>query len=125
MITDPVDNQPPQFREENYTFELAEDAEPQDIGSLDVTDEDAVTVEIGEALSDTGARSSIGDIFGFRSNTDILVILDTEGVLDREEIEDYRFTVIAEDVGGLTSTATVTVVITDVNDETPVITNSG
>lgn len=65
----------------------------------------------------------IGDIFGFLSNSDILVVLDS-GVLDRETSPAYIFTVVAEDSIGQQSTATVTVILTDINDVTPEITTT-
>ena len=42
-------------------------------------------------------------------------------MLDRETVSEYQFEVIATDSGGLSSTATVTVTITDVNDNAPVV----
>ena len=79
-------------------------------------------VTLGTALTPPGGRP-LNNIFNFLSNTDVLVLQAT--VLDREEIDEFRFTVIAEDTEGLSSTATVTVVITDINDEIPFITNAG
>ena len=81
------------------------------------------TVAVDEALSDSGSRS-IDDIFGFGSQSDVLVVLDA-AVLDREVIPVYRFTVKATDSEGRNSTANVTITITDVNDVVPAITNPG
>ena len=78
---------------------------------------------LGTALTGTGGRP-LNTIFNFLSNTDVLVLQDSD-VLDRENIEEYRFTVVADDAEGLTSTATVTVVVTDINDETPFVENPG
>ena len=75
---------------------------------------------IGRALTDTGARS-ISDIFNFRTNSRVLVVLDAS-VLDRESIDQYVFTVVATDSSNQRSTANVTITIQDFNDETPVIT---
>ena len=74
------------------------------------------------ALSPTPASRPIATIFGFSSGNDILLVLDAS-VLDREELASYVFTVEATDSSSLTSTTTVTITITDVNDETPFITN--
>ena len=80
-----------------------------------------VTLQIGMATSNTGTRD-IGNIFNFRSNSRDLVVLDGTA-LDRETIDQYNFTIVATDATDLTSTATVTINILDVNDNTPVITN--
>lgn len=74
---------------------------------------------IGRALKPTGSRI-VNDIFGFRSNTDILIVLDSS-TLDRENVLEYQFEVIAMDTLQLSSNATVTVKVTDVNDNAPVI----
>lgn len=84
---------------------------------------DNPTLRIGEALSPTGRRS-IDDIFGFRSFSDMLIVLDSSD-LDRERITEYNFTVIATDTEGGSATATVTVTITDFNDNAPIIINRG
>ena len=81
------------------------------------------SLEIGQNLTDTGRRP-IDDIFGFRSRDDTLIVLDSSD-LDRERITGYAFTVIATDSEGGSSTATVTVTITDFNDNAPEILNKG
>ena len=68
----------------------------------------------------TPGSRHISNIFGIR--TDSLIVLDSS-VLDREVINRYVFTVEATDTLSETSTATVTILITDINDEIPVITN--
>ena len=78
---------------------------------------------LGTALTSTGGRP-LNTIFNFLSNTDVLVLQDSD-VLNRESIDEYQFTVVAEDTEGLISSATITVVITDVNDEIPFIENAG
>ena len=84
-----------------------------------------MNLAIGTALTTSGQRD-IGNIFGFRTNSLTLIVLDFS-VLDRELIPTYSFTVVATDAatGTQTSTANVTVNLLDVNDETPVITNDG
>lgn len=81
------------------------------------------SLRIGENLNDPGDLT-IQNIFGFASNDDDLVLLDSSP-LNRESISEYVFTVIAMDSSGLESTATVTVTILDANDESPFITNPG
>ena len=78
---------------------------------------------MGRAITDPGSRA-IEDIFNFRLNSHILIVLDAS-VLNREVINNYTFTVVATDTEGLTSSAEVTINILDFNDETPVITNDG
>ena len=63
-------------------------------------------------------------IFGFLSQTDDLVVLD-KGFLDRETTPQYRFSVVAVDEHGATSSANITVAVKDINDQTPFITNAG
>jgi hypothetical protein len=84
-----------------------------------------VILAIGMSLSDSGSRD-IADIFNFRSNSPVLTVVGSD-VLDRETITSYSFTIVATDAatGMQTSTANVTVNLLDVNDQTPVITNSG
>ena len=81
------------------------------------------TVAIGNAITDPGPRD-IDKLFGFRSNTDTLIVLESD-VFDREAIDEYVFTVVATDSGAESSTANVTVRLTDFNDEAPNITNAG
>ena len=80
------------------------------------------TVVVGTAITDPGVLS-IDDIFGFRTNTDSLIVLDAS-VLDREFIDEYIFTVQATDILGNSNTASVTITISDFNDEAPIITNT-
>ena len=78
------------------------------------------TVQVATPLTATPGSRPISTIFG--TTTDSLVVLDSS-VLDREGIDRYVFTVEATDTQSETSTATVTILITDINDEIPVITN--
>lgn len=78
---------------------------------------------IGQNLTTTGRRP-IDDIFGFRSLDDTLIVLDATA-LDRENIAEYVFTVVATDTEGASATATVTVTIRDFNDNAPEIYNKG
>ncbi len=81
------------------------------------------TVAIGTAFSETGSRT-IDQIFSFRSNSDNLIVLESN-ILDRETIGRYVFSVVATDDTSQTSTANVTIILTDINDEIPMITNAG
>ena len=85
--------------------------------------EGAVTVTIGTAYT-AGLEREIDTIFGFLSNSDTLVLLDSSSI-DRETIDEIEFSVVATDTIFQTATADVTVVINDANDESPNITNAG
>lgn len=80
---------------------------------------DGFTVAVGRALKPTGSRI-VNDIFGFRSNTDILIVLDNSA-LNREDVPEYQFEVIAMDTLHQSSNATVTIKVTDINDNAPAI----
>ncbi len=80
-------------------------------------------IAIGTAFSETGTRA-IDQIFSFSSNSDNLIVLESD-VLDRETIDRYIFSVVATDALSQSSSANVTIILTDVNDQTPVITNAG
>ena len=82
-----------------------------------------MTVTIGTAET-TGLERDIDTIFGFLSNSDTLVLLDSSSI-DRESIPEITFSVVATDDIGQNATAEVTVVINDANDEIPTITNTG
>ena len=69
-------------------------------------------------------EQEIDEIFGFLSNSETLILLDTSSI-DRETHSEIRFTVIATDSASQTTTADVTVVIGDANDNAPSITNDG
>ncbi len=80
-------------------------------------------IDIDVAFTDTGPRT-IDQIFSFRSNSDNLIVLESD-VLDRETINRYVFSVVAVDDESQISTANVTIILTDINDEIPMITNAG
>lgn len=95
-----------------------------DLGSqLFALNAGAPSLVIGQNLTATDRRP-IDDIFGFRSLDDTLIVLDATA-LDRENIAEYRFTVVATDTEGQSATATVTVTILDFNDNAPEIHNGG
>ena len=82
-----------------------------------------MTVTIGTTETSDLDRE-IDEIFGFLSNSETLVLLDSSSI-DRETHSEIRFTIVATDTLSQTATADVTVVINDANDETPTITNGG
>lgn len=83
----------------------------------------SVTVAIGTTET-VGLDRDIDEIFGFLSNSETIILLDSNSI-DRETHSQIRFTVVATDSASQTTTADVTVVINDANDNTPVITNDG
>ena len=83
----------------------------------------SVTVAIGTTET-SGLDRDIDEIFGFLSNSETIILLDPNSI-DRETHSQIRFTVVATDSASQTTTADVTVVINDANDNTPVITNDG
>lgn len=83
----------------------------------------SVTVAIGTTET-AGLDRDIDEIFGFLSNSETIILLDPNSI-DRETHSQIRFTVVATDSASQTTTADVTVVINDANDNTPVITNDG
>ena len=85
--------------------------------------EGTVSVAIGTTET-SNLEQEIDEIFGFLSNSETLILLDTSSI-DRETHSEIRFTVIATDSASQTTTANVTVVIGDANDNTPSITNDG
>lgn len=82
-----------------------------------------MTVTIGIVYT-PGLDRDIDTIFGFLSNSDMLILLDSQSI-DREKNEKIEFSVIATDSDSQTTEANVTVFIDDANDETPNITNAG
>ena len=82
-----------------------------------------MSVAIGTTET-SNLEQEIDEIFGFLSNSETLILLDTSSI-DRETHSEIRFTVIATASASQTTTANVTVVIGDANDNTPSITNDG
>ena len=80
-------------------------------------------VAIGVTYSDL-MGTDITTIFGFLSNSDVLVLLDSS-LVDRESTNEIRFSVVATDSLMQNATANVTITVTDANDETPNVTNGG
>lgn len=80
-----------------------------------------MTIEVGTAY--TELEREIDTIFSFLSNSGTLVLLDSSAI-DREVLDEIRFSVVATDSLFQTAKVNVTVTITDANDETPTITNT-
>ncbi|OWF37313.1 protocadherin beta-14-like isoform X2 [Mizuhopecten yessoensis] len=117
-VIDRNDNSP-KFTPTSFEFVIPENQVPNvSVGKLTAHD------------SDAGNNGEVS--FSLTSNTDIYLPFDVlrngtilgTRTLDRELIAKYNFTVIAYDHGSspLTSTADVTVIIQDINDNAPIIT---
>ncbi|XP_065192145.1 uncharacterized protein LOC135823227 isoform X2 [Sycon ciliatum] len=122
-ITDANDNHP-QFvlgssTTTQYNVTLPEDvAVGSDILQLMTTDRD-----IGlNAQARYALNSSSSSLFNVTADGSVLI----SGALDRERQQHYSFVVVANDLGTprLSSTAIVTVTVTDVNDNSPAFSNA-
>ena len=119
QVTD-VNNNPPVFSEESYTFFLQENAAPDSrIGMVMATDQDSgenaeLVYSIGEVVPDGGNE----DLFYIDLRTGELFSLV---VFDREFVDSYTLTVWASDSGlvPLATSVEVVVMILDENDNTP------
>ncbi|XP_046358556.2 protocadherin Fat 4-like [Haliotis rufescens] len=120
-ITDENDNTPA-FGQNPYTPSIAEDATP---GSAVVT----------VAATDTDAGSngdvvyliSSGNSLGHFTVDSVTGVVSVQASLDRESLSSYVLEVKAQDKGtptSLTGTSTVSITITDVNDNFPLCTSS-
>ncbi|KAL3981450.1 Cadherin domain family protein [Acanthocheilonema viteae] len=117
IILDDVNDNAPEFTSENYTVAIAEDTP---IGTS-FTQVAAVDVDEGDnAIIDYYLieENGNGDTFKLDRSSGTLRVVSK---LDREMIARYQLTVKAQDRGNppLSSFSTVSVVITDVNDNAP------
>lgn len=112
-----------------YAVSLPENAGPQFLLNVTVTDADATALNSAKQVTLSNASS----IISFASSTVVHTINFTEGstfpiyILASTDFETERsvtFSVSAEDRSGLTATADVVVTITDVNDEPPVFSSA-
>ncbi len=102
---------PPDFDQDSYTFEVAEDAAVDDpVGTAAATDPDEDTL----TYSITGGNT--GDAFVIDDETGAITVA---AALDHETTGEYTLTVQAADGNGGEDTATVTVTVTDVAEDAP------
>ncbi len=114
-ITDENDNTPVFDRTQNRTFYVREDkAVHEKIATIAVTDNDAG--DFGQVTLTLDHGSSLDQHFELLSNGDIILRL----VLDRETEDQYSFNVRARDGGSRSDTAVINIVVTDVNDNSPI-----
>ena len=81
-----------------------------------------VTFSVGSYLGTADIPVSISSVFSFPTGGSSLTVVDNT-ILNREELDTYRFEVIATDPAGTMANATVTITLTDVNDNAPMINN--
>ena len=102
---------PPEFDQDPYAFEVAEDAAVDDpVGTVSATDPDGDDVTYSITAGNTGNVFDIDDETGA-----ITVAL----ALDHENTDEHTLTVEASDGKGGSDTVTVTVTVTDVAEDAP------
>ena len=113
-VDDTTENTAPAFPSSSTTRTIAENtAAGQDIGdAVAATDADA-----GDTLTYTLSGADMASFY-INAGTGQLM---TKAALDFEKKASYTVTVMASDTGGLTDTITVTITVTDVVDEEPVV----
>lgn len=107
----------PVFEKDSYTVSIAEDA-PKGSSLIQVRAQDA-DEGVNSELRYSVLRSSQDGLISIELETGLV---STAAALDRETQSELRFLVVAADRGDppLSSTATVTVLVEDVNDNEPI-----
>ncbi|XP_064193299.1 cadherin-5-like [Anguilla rostrata] len=119
VVIDVLDvDEPPLFTQKVYNFSLREDAAPNSkVGQVSARDPDAAQLRVRYSIDDPNCPVRIdansGDMY-------------TNKMLDRELVPLHTFHVTAAEMGsqGLKSYATVNLVVVDVNDNAPELTNA-
>ena len=102
---------PPEFVQDPYAFEIAEDAAVDDpVGMVSATDPDQ------DDLTYSITTGNTGNAFAVDNETGAITVA---AALDQETTEEYTLTVEVSDGKGGTATATATVTITDVAEDAP------
>ncbi|XP_070182145.1 protocadherin Fat 1-like [Littorina saxatilis] len=110
----PDGNQPPKFTANNYTIYVSEAVPVQSsLWNIPATDPE------GDDLTYTITSSDPMNDFNTLNVSSNSHILRNTVNLDRERVERYIMVLRAEDTGGNSATATVTVIVLDVNDNSP------
>ena len=115
-IIDSNDNAP-QFSNPHYIMTVLENSLPgMFVGKVVASDVDLTS------------KGHISFALGYPNNTAFTINKMTGNIttikeLDREDIDTYNFTILAQDEGGLKSTAMITVLVDDVNDNRPFFKN--
>lgn len=102
-------NAVPSFGDESYSFSIAEDAATgAAVGSVSATDADSDTIAYSITAGNEDGKFAIDGSSG---------AITTAGTLDYESDTSYALSVQADDGNGGTSTATVSVSVTDVAED--------
>ena len=110
-----VNDNPPVFSEDPYTFSVSEDAVPPfNLLNISATDEDIDATNITYSI----ISSDFASLFNIHPNQGVLVLLQE---LDREENSEFVLLVEASDNGNvpLSSVVEIIITVTDVNDNSP------
>ena len=102
-------------------FMVAENSAPgTEVGIVTATDPDLASLRNGTLIYAV-TSGDIGSAFAINFSTGAITVA---GVLDYETTESYSFEVTVVDGGGLSSTAPITITVTDVDDNAPVFTSN-
>ena len=111
-----INDHTPQFSQSSYTASIIENNYlGADVIILNATDKDiGANADITYTISD-----NVGEVFAINPKTGRI---SAKSTIDREEMSQYRFYVMATDSGSpsLSASASVVVMVEDVNDEKPV-----
>ena len=107
-----VDDIPPAFNPNQYSTTIAEDFDlNRVILSVEFDDEDTPLTDVLLSLSPPQTLFQIAQVSGSLMTTNI--------PLDREKTRTHEFHVVANDTSGQTSSASVTIHLSDINDVRP------
>ena len=109
-----VDDLPPVFSSATYSADIPEDFAPmQPVLNVSLTDRDTTLQDLDITLMPPQSQFQIT----IEANNGVAI--STASPLDRETQSLYMFDVIARDPSGSSATASVTIRVTDINDEQP------
>ena len=111
-VTTEACNIPPEFDPDSYTFSVAENGETgTSVGSVTAIDDDT-----DDELSYSITSGNTGNVFDMVETTGAITVA---GALDHETTASYTLIVGVDDGREGTDTATVTITVTDVAENTP------
>ena len=117
-----VNDNSPIFQRSSYAITVREDINvPADLLTLVATDADEANSQ-NSAITYSIQTGNTGSVFNLATSTGVLSVTNS---LDFETTPSYSLNVVATDGGSRTGNAVVTVTVTDVNDNTPVIDSAG
>ncbi|MBC6427565.1 MAG: cadherin domain-containing protein, partial [Ekhidna sp.] len=116
-VTD-VNEAPTMFVNGSVIFSIAEDAAQNSNVGLPITGADP---DEDDMLTYTITGGNDGTVFAIDGSTGQITVAKA---LDHETKDEYRLTVMADDSNGGTTEATITVTVTDVNENAPMMTSA-